>query len=652
MHINADDNDRMIYPSARLWIAVLGLLLSVSAATGQYVGSEACQACHPDKVASQSKTAHARALAPAPPGSPGVWAFGAGAKATTYVSPAGEEFYVEHGRTLYTETKSFGTTPGHKDGSDIRYRIFDPAASVLRCFRCHSTGPVTLNQASGIQPYEPGVHCESCHGPGEAHISAGGGAGTIRNPGRLNALELNDYCGACHRKAPEIGEENDWDNAWNTRHQPAYLNKAACFRKSNGALRCITCHDPHTALSTVAAGYDQRCAQCHAKVTHRTVTASRACVDCHMPQVRIAPGLEFTNHWIGIYPVTSRLMPLSRSESKLGRLQLAPTAEASQPPPADPSSLLPVFEDRMARREKELAPEDPNVARSAADLGAFLQVLGKPAAAGAVLRKALALDQANADPRAFADAESLASNLMALGKRQEAFSLFQTCAKGSIPEVAAKCFASLAMLDEKQAKTYYQEAIRNQEAASGKNDPKVALLLNDLGLAFRREDNNRSAEALFRRALAIEQKALGPTHPATAATMNNLSSLAQSMGRRVEAERYARLALAAFERRLGPESKEVATTCANLADVLWSKGNRASAEGLYRRTLAIDELIYGPQDPEVAGDLMNLGLLLKESQRAAEANTLLRRALAIFEKTLGPGSPQAVAARQSLQPPQ
>src|SRR4051795_9458611 len=98
----------------RSWATVLGSLLCVSTAAGQYVRSQACQACHPDKVASQSKTAHARALAPAPPGSPGLWAFGAGAKATTYVSPAGDEFYTEHGKTFFTKNRSFGTTPGHK----------------------------------------------------------------------------------------------------------------------------------------------------------------------------------------------------------------------------------------------------------------------------------------------------------------------------------------------------------------------------------------------------------------------------------------------------------------------------------------------------------------------------------------------------------
>jgi hypothetical protein len=54
-----------------------------AASPAEYSGSEACRSCHPDEFARQSKSEHARALAIAPPGSPGHWAFGAGTKATT-----------------------------------------------------------------------------------------------------------------------------------------------------------------------------------------------------------------------------------------------------------------------------------------------------------------------------------------------------------------------------------------------------------------------------------------------------------------------------------------------------------------------------------------------------------------------------------------
>jgi hypothetical protein len=72
----------------------------------QYAGSEACRPCHAARVELQSATDHARALVKAVPGSPGQWAFGAGAKAVTGVSQLDRDTWVEHGRSYFTATQS------------------------------------------------------------------------------------------------------------------------------------------------------------------------------------------------------------------------------------------------------------------------------------------------------------------------------------------------------------------------------------------------------------------------------------------------------------------------------------------------------------------------------------------------------------------
>src|SRR5260370_23509787 len=118
----------------------------------QYAGSEACKPCHPAQSLSQSKSGHASALAIARAGSPGQWAFGAGDQAITYVSQLDEDWYVEHGLSYYSKTKSMALTPGHKSPGGVRYRIFDPAADILRCFQCHSTGMLTMGAGHKIQP--------------------------------------------------------------------------------------------------------------------------------------------------------------------------------------------------------------------------------------------------------------------------------------------------------------------------------------------------------------------------------------------------------------------------------------------------------------------------------------------------------------------
>lgn len=620
----------------RIWGLTISLLLMSTSVFAQYVRSEACRSCHPAKSETQSKTGHARALAVAPAGSPGHWAFGAGEKAITYVSQVDEDWYIEHGLSYYPAKKAMGLTPGHSNSEGRRYRTFEAVATALRCFRCHSTGVPSLGPGQTIQPFELGVQCESCHGPGGAHVKS---AGTIRNPGKLTAAQLNEYCGSCHRKADE---EMNWSNSWNVRHQPSYLNQAACFRKSEGKLSCLTCHDPHAPLSRTAADYDKRCSGCHRTVKHRRALAARSCVDCHMPQVPTGSDLHFTNHWIGVYEKGKTLAPMRRTKSP------PVTAVQLDAPPADPSELRALFEQALADRQKELGPKHASVARSAADLGLFLKSIGDPLAALAPLSKALEIDEANSDPMVSADQENLAATLGGLGKNNAALDLFQQASKGGDPAVAARSLSILAALEPEKAEFYYRQALQAEEAASGKDHPRVAVILNNLALELRKRNDNRGAELLFRRAYAIQQKALGAESPVTALTLMNLGSLLQSTGRVVEAERLERNAVRIFALQPGPETVELAAACTNLAELLWMKGTRVEATRLYRQAISIDESVYGPDHPEVAGDLTNLGLLLKESGDRVGADPLLRRALAIYEKNFGPGSAQATDVREQM----
>lgn len=265
---------------------------------GQYVGSAVCNQCHPAQFERQALSEHARALSP---DARTEWAFGAGAQTVTYVSQVDAETYREHGLSYYAATKSMGLTPGHSNANGALYRTFDPGSQILRCFQCHSTGPLRLAANNRIQVSEAGVRCESCHGPGADHVKGGGDKAAIFNPARLTAAAMNDFCGACHRKPASAGDDTNWKNPWNSRHQPLYLSQSACFRKSKGALTCLTCHKPHAALERT--GYDAKCSACHPLPRHRSLaaTAKRSCTSCHMPAVRPQPNLAFANHWIGIY---------------------------------------------------------------------------------------------------------------------------------------------------------------------------------------------------------------------------------------------------------------------------------------------------------------------------------------------------------------
>jgi tetratricopeptide (TPR) repeat protein len=642
----------LLIPVITAWVVPLAGQESDSG----YVGSASCGRCHAAQYESQSKTAHAHALRRAQaadpgPGSHAQWAFGAGVKATTWVSQTGHDAIVEHGLSYYAATKSVALTPGHTTSADRVYRTFDPVATALLCFRCHSTGPLTLAAGFRVQPGEPGIHCEACHGPGRAHAESGGRA-AIQNPKRFTAVQINVLCGGCHRNASDLDDETDWSNAWNVRHEPAYLHRGACFRNSNGALSCITCHDPHQPMSTAAASYDSKCGSCHLKPQHSVPVASRSCVGCHMPQVATSASLRFTNHWIGIYdPRGRKLLPSKRAVAYLQPAPAKKESAAAVVVPADPSTLAPLYARQPSEEARKWGPESAKVARAESDFGLFLLQVGKSVDVESPLRRAVSIDTHNRDEAIDDDRESLALALEAQGKREEALDLFRQAAAGHNQQVAARCFAKLGGIDPQHAELYYRNAVAAEEKASGSNAPRLPVLLREEALALRARKRDPEAESLLRRALSIQKAASKPDPKITIEVLNTLGNVLEGRHQLDDAEKLEREALTLSEETFGPESTQLATTCTNLADVLWNKKNLREAGLLYRRAIAIDASLFGPDRPETAADIANLGMLMKEAGQSASGDALLRDALAIYEKTLGSSSDEARFVKEHLEGP-
>jgi len=172
---------------------------------------------------------------------------------------------------------------------------------------------------------EPGINCETCHGPGEAHVQACLAAPAGKPPEDLHILRIkrdfsheqtNALCGACHAKATPITagftpgdrfsdhfELTAYENPDFTpdgrdlgeNYTYASWSRSPCV--ASGELDCVHCHtssgrykfaDParandaclpcHTATVADAAGHSH----------HPAGTPGSRCVACHMPTTAFA----------------------------------------------------------------------------------------------------------------------------------------------------------------------------------------------------------------------------------------------------------------------------------------------------------------------------------------------------------------------------
>jgi hypothetical protein len=192
-------------------------------------------------------------------------------------------------------------------------------SDVLKCFHCHTT--ITSRQDRkrlDLAGLIPDVSCERCHGPARAHVeaarrgSSGDDLAMPMGPGRWTAESQLKLCGQCHRHPDtEPADAIRTDNRDIIRFQPVGLMQSACYKKSDGRLSCLNCHDPHARPSDDPSFYEKACLECHGRGAAPTeapgaglkrvpcpVSPRSGCIDCHMRRRETGQQVLYTDHWI------------------------------------------------------------------------------------------------------------------------------------------------------------------------------------------------------------------------------------------------------------------------------------------------------------------------------------------------------------------
>jgi DmsE family decaheme c-type cytochrome len=128
---------------------------------------------------------------------------------------------------------------------------------------------------------EPRPGCESCHGPGQAHVAARGGKETIVAFSQLKPADILNNCLRCHSQT---------------------ISRANIRRSSHtlADIVCTSCHSIHSSRAPrflLASTQPDLCYGCHASVRaqfsmpvkHRVNEGFMSCTDCHNPHGAFPP---------------------------------------------------------------------------------------------------------------------------------------------------------------------------------------------------------------------------------------------------------------------------------------------------------------------------------------------------------------------------
>lgn len=319
--------------------------------------------------------------------------------------------------------------------------------------------------------------------------------------------------------------------------------------------------------------------------------------------------------------------------------------------------------DRGVRKIRTELQEQPRVqARLMMTMGTVYKNLGLYEDGSRLLEDALRIGEKNLPPDDLdiaAASNALGLALYEMGRYDQALPLYEKAlrikskALGPDHEQVALVLNNMGLLHWRlgncvEAEKQYQRAREIWEKTLDSDDQRIVMVLNNLASLYYSRGEYSRAINMMQRALGISKRVLGPTHPEIATSLNNIATVEFVLGEFDKAEEKLREALAIREKVYGPEHPEVATSLLNLA-IFYKRNDRLiEAEPLILRALEIRREALPKGHPAIASTLNSLASLYNSRGEYKKALPLFYEAIDINRQALGENHPRIAEMTANL----
>src|SRR2546425_24382 len=161
------------------------------------------------------------------------------------------------------------------------------------------------------------------------------------------------------------------------------------------------------------------------------------------------------------------------------------------------------------------------------------------------------------------------------------------------------------------------------------------IALNTQVVEYYGDGRYREAVIIAKKACNLARQHLEKNDPEIALTLNNLAGVYESLSEYTEAEPLYEGAIAILREDPKEHAIHLANSLNSLAYLYYSMGNYDEAEPLYQKALTVRRQRLGEDHLDVAGSLYNLASLYVATGRSAEALALMQQGAAIHDRAIG-----------------